>query len=102
MPELRPSCEHCNRPLPPESTEARICSFECTFCACCVEQLLGNVCPNCGGGFVPRPVRPARNWKGDNYLGKYPAGTKTKHGPVDLQAHGRFVAEIGEIPPQRR
>ena len=57
--ELRPNCECCDRDLPPESTEARICSFECTFCATCVETKLGGVCPNCGGEFVPRPRRPA-------------------------------------------
>jgi hypothetical protein len=57
MLELRPTCEHCNRPLPPETLEARICTYECTFCAPCVDDLLGNVCPNCGG-FVPRPIRP--------------------------------------------
>lgn len=51
MLELRPTCEHCNRALPPASLEARICSYECTFCAACVEGVLGNVCPNCGGGF---------------------------------------------------
>jgi uncharacterized protein len=64
--ELRPTCEHCNRPLLPDSLDARICSYERTFCAGCVDRILGNVCRNCGGGFVPRPVRPARNWKGDN------------------------------------
>ena len=58
---LRPTCEHCNRPLPPDSLDARICSFECTFCAKCVEEVLGNVCPNCGGGFAVRPVRPKRD-----------------------------------------
>src|SRR5262249_1053828 len=68
MLELRPTCENCNEPLPPESLEARICTFECTFCARCVEEVLANVCPNCGGGFCPRPVRPSRHWKGDNYL----------------------------------
>ena len=73
MLELRPTCEHCDKPLPPASTDARICSYECTFCATCVDEVLGNVCPNCGGGFVARPIRPARNWKGDNYLGKDPA-----------------------------
>ena len=52
MLELRPTCEHCNKALPPDSLEARICSYECTFCVTCVEQVLGNVCPNCGGGFV--------------------------------------------------
>ena len=57
--ELRPSCECCDRDLPPESPDARICTYECTFCAECVEERLGGVCPNCGGGFERRPVRPA-------------------------------------------
>jgi hypothetical protein len=56
---LRPNCECCDRDLPPESMDARICSYECTFCAECVEMRLGGVCPNCGGGFVARPIRPA-------------------------------------------
>ena len=70
MLELRPTCENCNNALPPESLEARIYTYECTFCATCVDVILGNVCPNCGGGFVPKPIRPATNWKGDNFLGK--------------------------------
>jgi hypothetical protein len=70
MLELRPTCENCNRALPPASLEARICTYECTFCADCVDGLLCNVCPNCGGGFMPRPIRPATNWKNDNFLGK--------------------------------
>jgi uncharacterized protein len=59
MLELRPSCECCDKDLPPDSTQARICTYECTFCADCVEQRFGGVCPNCGGNFVPRPFRPA-------------------------------------------
>jgi len=59
MLELRPGCECCDRDLPPESTLARICTFECTFCVDCVESKLGGVCPNCGGNFAPRPIRPA-------------------------------------------
>ena len=102
MLELRPSCEHCNRPLPPDALDARICSYECTFCASCVDTVLGNVCPNCGGGFAPRPVRPARDWKGGNHLGKDPASTVVKHRPVDVDAHARFRAEIASIPPERR
>ena len=102
MLELRPTCEHCNTALPPASLEARICTYECTFCASCVESVLGDVCPNCGGGFVPRPIRPARNWKGDNWLGKDPASTKVKHRPVDVAAHARFAAELRGIPPERR
>jgi hypothetical protein len=102
MLELRPTCENCNRPLPPASTEARICSYECTFCASCVGQVLANVCPNCGGGFTPRPVRPAQNWKGDNFLGHDPAGSTVKHRPVDPAAHALFCARIRPIPPEQR
>ncbi len=102
MLELRPTCEHCNRALPPDSTEARICSYECTFCAPCVDEVLGNVCPNCGGGFAPRPVRPSRDWKDGNSLGKDPAGTRVRHRPVDPIAHARFAAAIRDVPPHRR
>lgn len=102
MLELRPNYEHCNRPLPPASLEARICSYECTFCSTCVESVLGNVCPNCGGGFVPRPIRPARNWKDDNFLGKDPASARICHRPVDPDVHARFAAEIHSIPPEQR
>jgi len=56
---LRPNCECCDRDLPPHSPDARICTFECTFCADCAEQVFHGVCPNCGGNFVPRPIRPA-------------------------------------------
>ncbi|MET3963307.1 hypothetical protein ABIE44_003241 [Marmoricola sp. OAE513] len=59
MLELRPSCECCDRDLPPDAADARICTYECTFCADCVERCLRGVCPNCGGNFAPRPVRPA-------------------------------------------
>ena len=100
--ELRPTCEHCSKSLPPASLEARICSYECTFCATCVDRVLRNVCPNCGGGFVARPVRPAQNWKGDNYLGHDPASAKIKHRPVDASAHARLLAAIGPLPPERR
>jgi hypothetical protein len=102
MLELRPTCEHCNKALPPASAEARICSFECTFCATCVDGLLHNVCPNCGGGFAPRPVRPARDWKGGNCLDRYPASTAIKHRPVDASAHAALAAAIGDLPPGQR
>ena len=59
MLELRPSCECCDKDLAPDSTEARICSFECTFCASCAEAVLGGQCPNCGGELLARPRRPA-------------------------------------------
>jgi hypothetical protein len=102
MLELRPTCEHCNKPLPPASVEARICSFECTFCADCVDGLLGDVCPNCGGGFVPRPVRPAREWKTGASLTHRPASTTVKHRPVDPERHAQFAAAIAGIPPAER
>jgi hypothetical protein len=65
MLELRPGCECCDRDLPPDSPDARICTYECTFCADCVERCLDGQCPNCGGGFERRPVRPAAALVGD-------------------------------------
>jgi len=102
MLELRPTCEHCNKALPPASLEARICSFECTFCATCVDTVLGNVCPNCGGAFTPRPIRPAANWKGDNHLGKYPASDRVRHRPVNAAAHAAFALALRDLPAERR
>ena len=102
MLELRPTCENCNKALPPDSPEARICTYECTFCATCVDKLLRNVCPNCGGGFVPRPIRPSRNWKGDNFLGKDAGRLQVKHRPVDPVEHAHFSAAIEAIPPHQR
>ena len=100
--QLRPNCEYCDKDLPPHATEARICTFECTFCADCVETKLFNVCPNCGGGFVSRPIRPSKNWKGDNYLGKDPASSVVRHRPVDPASHALFAAAIKSIPPDKR
>ena len=102
MLELRPACEHCNRRLPPESAEAWICSFECTFCGDCVENVLKNVCPNCGGGFMPRPVRPSQDRNGGNFLGKHPASTKEKHRPVDAAAQAVLIAALRGILPEKR
>ena len=65
MLELRPNCECCDKDLPPESTEAVICTYECTFCIDCAETVLGNICPNCSGNFVPRPIRTAMALKKD-------------------------------------
>jgi hypothetical protein len=101
MLELRPSCEHCDTDLAP-SADARICSFECTFCPACAEGPLGDVCPNCGGNFVPRPVRPANDWRGGNYLGAHPASVKRKFRPVDLQAHRELLARLAGMAPALR
>lgn len=102
MLELRPTCEHCNKDFPPNSTEAMICTFECTFCNNCVETVLENVCPNCGGGFSPRPIRPSKNLKGGNYLGKYPPVDKITYNPVDIEDHMNFSEGIKNIPPEIR
>ena len=102
MLELRPTCEHCAKALPPAALDARICSFECTFCVDCVDGVLGNVCPNCGGGFAPRPVRPLNDWKGGNCLGHYPASTSVKERPVDSRHHAQFAATVGSIAPHLR
>jgi len=67
---LRPNCECCDRDLPPASPDARICTFECTFCADCAEGRLHGVCPNCGGDLVRRPIRP------EALLKRYPASTE--------------------------
>ncbi|WP_204344110.1 DUF1272 domain-containing protein [Psychroserpens algicola] len=81
MLEIRPTCEHCNKKLAFDSQEAMICTFECTYCIDCVENILQQVCPNCGGGFEKRPIRP------ENLLKKYPVSTKVIHKPVDLKTH---------------
>jgi hypothetical protein len=63
MLEIRLNCENCDKNLPNESNEAMICTYECTYCKDCVENILKNVCPNCGGGFEKRPTRPQEHLK---------------------------------------
>ncbi len=96
MLELRPTCENCNKPLPNESAEAMICSFECTFCADCVVNVLHNVCPNCGGGFERRPTRPAAG------LGRHPASTKVKYKPVDMSQFITLLEKNKGVDPKQR
>ena len=72
MLELRPCCECCGTDLPPDSHDARICSFECTFCVSCTDTTLAGICPNCGGELLRRPIRPAGK------LDKFPASTTRK------------------------
>jgi len=100
--ELRPNCEYCDRDLPAGDPEARICSYECTFCADCVETKLHNVCPNCGGGFVSRPIRPVTEWRPGLSLAKRPASTKRmrlSYSSDDIAAH---CERIKSIPPEAR
>ena len=75
MLQMRPSCECCDKNLPPEAAGAHICSFECTFCAACATSVLDGVCPNCGGELVARPTRPLAK------LGNNPASTQRVHKP---------------------
>jgi hypothetical protein len=99
--ELRPNCEGCDCDLPPDSLQARICSYECTFCAACVARL-ENVCPNCGGGFAPRPIRPAREWRPGLSLASRPAATTRHRLDYGWDALAAHIAAIRDIPPERR
>lgn len=83
MLEMRPNCERCDIDLPADGAEAMICSFECTFCRPCVEGPLNQVCPNCGGGFSPRPSRAAALWE------RYPPSTKRVRGRSSLPPAGQ-------------
>lgn len=91
---IRACCENCAKELPANSKEARICSFECTFCVKCVENILNGVCPNCAGEFQVRPVRPAVNFKNSNFLGQYPAEFESVYKPVDLVEHQKLIKKV--------
>ena len=100
--QLRPNCEYCDKDLPPSSMEARICSYECTFCADCAENKLDNVCPNCGGGFVPRPIRPAREWRPGLSLARRPPSSTRVHLSYERDDIAAHTMRIKEIPPESR
>ena len=85
MLQLRPNCECCNRDLPPAAVDARICSFECTFCADCADTRLQGICPNCGGDLVRRPIRPAGK------LLKSPASTERVFKPQGCPPVGSLL-----------
>lgn len=102
MLELRPNCEFCDKDLPPDCTDARICTYECTFCAGCVETVLHNVCPNCGGGFCERPVRPKEARRDGLSLEFQKASTKrivTKYTKEEIE---EFVGKYKDLPPVSR
>lgn len=100
--ELRPNCECCDKDLPPNAVEARICSYECTYCADCVERVLHDVCPNCGGAFTPRPVRPATEWRPGLSVAKRPPSATRKHLKWSLEEIGAHAERIKSIPPAAR
>jgi len=102
MLELRPNCECCDKDLPANAVEARICSYECTFCADCVEKVLHNVCPNCGGGFAPRPIRPQKEWRPGVCLGRQPAATNRVHMKYTRHEAAEFALAARGLEPQNR
>lgn len=102
MLELRPNCECCDKDLPPDAEDARICTYECTFCAACVETVLHDVCPNCGGNFVPRPIRPAIARRPGVGLQHQPASTKRVQLKHDRAEVDSFVARLKGLPPATR
>lgn len=91
--EIRLNCENCDKPMPNDSDEAMICSFDCTFCKGCVDNTLKNVCPNCGGGFEKRPSRPKQ------FLEKYPP---RKDKILKLVVENQFLDENLKINPRNR
>ena len=102
MLELRPNCEYCDKDLPPDAADARICSYECTFCAACVEHVLLNVCPNCGGGFAPRPIRPKTERRPGVSLARHPASItrrSLKYGPAEVT---EFIRSVCGVKPEIR
>ncbi len=96
MLELRPCCENCGKKLANDSTDAMICTFECTFCKNCVDNILFNVCPNCGGGFEKRPHRPQEK------LLNNPIVVKEFHRPVDLEKFKLLLQQYKNVKPNER
>jgi hypothetical protein len=100
--QLRPNCEYCDKDLPPNATEARICSYECTFCADCAENKLQNVCPNCGGGFAPRPIRPVNQWRPGVCTQTQPPSDKRVHLKFSEDEVAAHCARIRDVPAEAR
>lgn len=102
MLELRPNCEACDKDLPPSSDEAMICTYECTFCSDCVNSLLANVCPNCGGGFTNRPIRPNTARRPGVSLLSQPASTKRVNTTYSVDEIKQFSNSFKHIKPAQR
>jgi hypothetical protein len=104
MLEVRPNCEWCDKDLPPDSLDARICSYECTYCADCVETVLHNVCATCGGGFVPRPIRPKTAHRNQPKLGleNQPASKERKYSKWTRAQIDKLSLKLRNTPPEQR
>jgi hypothetical protein len=96
------NCEDCDKDLPPNALDDAICSYDCTFCADCVETKLHNVCPNGGGGFGPRPIRPMTERRPGLSVAKRPASASRVHLSYSKEEVARFAAMVRDIPPETR
>jgi uncharacterized protein len=96
MLELRPSCEACGKDLLPNAPDAMICTYECTFCEHCARNVLSNVCPNCGGNFERRPIRPQA------MLAKHPASKERREPHIDEASHAAYFTRYSSTPPGER
>ena len=102
MLELRPNCELCDRDLAPASPEAMICTYECTLCRNCVEAVLQNVCPNCGGNFCPRPVRPSKEHRQGVSLARQPASAQRVHSKYSEEEIRSFSTALSGLAAKDR
>ena len=102
MLQIRPNCELCDCDLPPAAVNARICTYECTFCTECADGVLENVCPNCGGGFAPRPIRPATERRNGLSVAQQPPSLERVHTKYSREEIAAFVKQHNEIPPEQR
>jgi hypothetical protein len=104
MLELRPNCEWCDRDLAPDVSDAMICSYECTYCADCVANVLHDVCPTCGGNFAPRPIRPLQEWRANSGLGlrHHPASGKRRHSTWTRAAVDALALQLSAVAPAKR
>jgi hypothetical protein len=105
MLDLRPNCELCDVDLPPHALNARICGYECTYCADCADNVLRNVCPTCGGGFAPRPIRPRQAYNAPHIslgLGFHPASADRKYSRWSQDEIAAMTARLKDVPPEER
>lgn len=102
MLEIRPNCELCDCDLPPQAKNAMICSYECTYCEACARKTLANVCPKCGGGFQPRPIRTTTTWRAGLGLATHPASKTRVHTPFTSEEIAAHVARIRHLSPEAR
>ncbi len=99
---MRPNCELCDKDLPADATDAMICSYECTFCTSCVETTLKNVCPNCGGGLVSRPIRPATAWRPGVSRANQEPSTDRVHMKRTPEEQRELTERLRDVPPAER